>query len=143
MASQHHTAADNIFEDLKKFQTLIHQYPNSRLTFVEIPHYSIIKWNARTKSLSTDDYVNQDQDLHKQIVEINQKIQELNASLKVQSPLLNLHLIASKKVKRGKDKPRKQYINYQLYLDGIHLKPILAKAWLAEFSSQIRIDCWR
>jgi hypothetical protein len=52
----------------------------------------------------------------------------VSSCLNVRSPLLNLHLKASKQVKRGKNRPRKQYVNYQLSLDGIHPKPILAKA---------------
>ena len=98
--------------------------------------------NIHAKKTPTEDRINQDQELHQQIVDLNTQIQDLNSSLNVRSPLLNLHLKASKQVKRGKNKPRKQYINYQLYLDGIHLKLILAKTWHAEISTQIRIDCW-
>jgi len=142
LATQHFETSKNIFEQLQKFKLLLQPYPNSRITFIEIPHYSITKWNSRVKKSPTEDRINQDQELHEQIVDLNTQIQDLNSSLNVRSPLLNLHLKASKQVKRGKSRPRKQYINYQLYLDGIHPKPILAKAWLAEVSTQIRIDCW-
>ena len=142
LATQHSETSNNIFEQLQKFKLLLQPYPNSRITFIEIPHYSITKWNSRVKKSPTEDRINQDQELHQQIVDLNTQIQNLNSSLNVRSPLLNLHLKASKQVKRGKNRPRKQYVNYQLNLDGIHPKQILAKAWLAEISTQIRIGCW-
>ena len=143
LARQHSETSKNIFEELQKFKLLLQPYPNSRITFIEIPHYSITKWNSCVKKSPTEDRINQDQELHQQILNLSTQIQDLNSSLNVWSPLLNLHLKASKQVKRGKNKPRKQYINYQLYLDGIHPKSILANAWLAEISTLIRTDCWQ
>jgi hypothetical protein len=46
----------------------------------------------------TEDRINQDQELHQQIVNLNTQIQDLNSSLNVRSPLLNLHLKTSKQV---------------------------------------------
>ena len=143
LTSQHPEAAQNIFEELAKFKAVIQQFPGSRITFVEIPYYSILRWNLHAKKGQPEDRIAQDQQLSQQITEVNSKITELNTALGVRTPLLNLHLKARKHVKRGKDKPYKHYINYQLYLDGIHPKPILAKVWLAEFSKQIRADCCR
>jgi predicted DNA binding CopG/RHH family protein len=119
LATQHSETSKNVFEELKKFKLLLQPYPNSRITFIEIPHYSITKWNIHAKKSPTEDRINQDQELHQQILNSNTQIQDLDSSLNVRSPLLNLHLKASKQVKRGKNKPRKQYINYQLYLDDI------------------------
>ena len=117
LATQHSETSKNIFEQVQKFNLLLQPYLNSRITFIEIPHYSITKWNSRVKKSPTEDRINQDQELHQQIVDLNTQIQNLNSSLNVRSPLLNLHLKASKQVKRGKNRPRKQYINYQLNLD--------------------------
>lgn len=142
LASQHPEAVENIFTKLQKFQQVLQLYPHSKITFIETPYYSITKWNDRTKKSQSNDRIEQDKELYHQIENLNSRVHELNTSLNVHSPLLNLHLKASKQVKRGKDKPRKHYNNYQLYIDGIHPKPLLAKAWLAELSEQIQKDCW-
>jgi hypothetical protein len=107
LATQHSETSKNVLEELKKFKLLLQPYPNSKITFTEIPHYSITKWNGRVKKSPTEDRINQDQELHQQIVDLNTQIQDLNSSPNVRSPLLNLHLKASKQVKRAKNKPRK------------------------------------
>jgi hypothetical protein len=40
-----------------------------------------------------------------------------------------VHLRAGKQVKRGKNKPTKDIINFNLLSDGIHPSPLLAKVW--------------
>jgi hypothetical protein len=49
LATQHSETSKNIFEQLQKFKLLLQPYPNSRITFIEIPHYSITKWNSGVK----------------------------------------------------------------------------------------------
>ena len=43
LATQHSETSKNVFEELKKFKVLLQPYPNSRITLIEIPHYSITK----------------------------------------------------------------------------------------------------
>jgi hypothetical protein len=50
----------------------------------------------------------------------------------MRSPLLTVHLRARKQVKRGKNKPTKDIINFNLLSDGIHPSPLLAKVLLKE-----------
>jgi hypothetical protein len=42
--------------------------------------------------------------------------------------------------KRGKNKPTKDIINFNLLSDGIHPSPLLAKVWLKEISIIISVD---
>jgi hypothetical protein len=58
----------------------------------------------------------------------------------VKSPLLTVHLRARKQVKRGKNKPKKDIIKFNLLSDGIHPSPLLAKVWLKEISMRISVD---
>jgi hypothetical protein len=51
---------------------------------------------------------------------LNKLIHDWNTAQEVHSPLLNIHLIARKQIRRGKNKPSKKYINYNLLVDGIH-----------------------
>jgi hypothetical protein len=46
--------------------------------------------NIHPKKTPTEDRINQDQELHQQIVDLNTQIQDLTSSLNVRSPLLNL-----------------------------------------------------
>ena len=85
-------------------------------------------------------FKDQDEQLQNQIDQVNTFIQQYNTTVRARSPLLNHHLKARKQVRTGKGKPHKNY--YNLYTDGIHPKPILAKAWLREITEQIRKDCW-
>jgi hypothetical protein len=60
LATQHSETSKNVLEELKKFKLLLQPYPNSKITFTEIPHYSITKWNGRVKNSPTEDRINQD-----------------------------------------------------------------------------------
>ena len=143
LANQHPEAATDIIESLQKFKDILKPYPNSRLTILEIPHYSIVRWNTSRGHPNPDTFKDQDEQLQHQIDEINTFIQQYNTTLHAHSPPLNNQLKARKQVPRGKDKPHKSYYNYNLYSDGIHPKPLLARAWLKEITEQIRKDCWQ
>ncbi|CAC5418220.1 unnamed protein product [Mytilus coruscus] len=71
LASQHLDTSKNLFENLKKFKLLLQPDPNSKITFIEIPHYSITKWINHNKKSPSEDRINQDQELHQQIVNLN------------------------------------------------------------------------
>lgn len=142
LRSQHREAPSRVTENLEKFIDALKPYPNCKITFLEVPYYSIATWNKKFKPTKTEQYAEQDSQLIEQIDKINTHIYQLNATLQKQYPLLNIHLLARKQVRRGKSAPNKEYINFKLLIDGIYPKPILAKVWLAKISQQIRKDCW-
>ena len=119
----------------------MNQYPNCKLTFLEVPHYSIVRWNTTRGHRQPEVFATQDNTLHGQIEAINQVIHTLNREQGVRSPLLTVHFRARKKVKRGKNKPTKDIINFNLLSDGMHPSPLLAKVWLKEISMRISVDC--
>lgn len=127
----------------KQFIDLVNQYPNCKLTFLEVPHYSIAHWNTTRGHRQPEVFATQDNTLHEQIEAINQVIHTLNREQGVRSPLLTVHLRARKQVKRGKNKPTKDIINFNLLSDGIHPSPLLAKVWLKEISMRISVDCYQ
>jgi hypothetical protein len=116
----------------KQFIDLVNQYPNCKLTFLEVPHYSIVHWNTTRGQCQLEVFAKQDNTLHEQIEAINQVIHTLNREQGMRSPLLTVHLRARKQVKRGKNKPTKDIINFNLLSDGIHPSPLLAKVLLKE-----------
>ena len=108
---------------------------------MEIPHYSIYKWNKSHKHPDINKCLAEDDIFANHIAEINDHISYINNNLNTRSPGVSLdilHRINSKnKHKRAKD----QY-NYQLYLDEIPPSRNLARVWLRKISLKVKIDCW-
>ena len=140
LANQQPEPANEIIESLQKIEAILKPYPGTKLTILEVPHYSIVQWNTSRNHPKPDIFKDQDEQLQNQIDQVNTFIQQYNTTVRARSRLLNHHLKARKQVRTGKGKPHKNY--YNLYTDGIHPKPILAKAWLREITEQIRKDCW-
>ena len=61
LANQHPEAATEIIESLQKFKDILKPYPNSRLTVLEIPHYSIVHWNTSRSHPNPDTFKDQDE----------------------------------------------------------------------------------
>jgi hypothetical protein len=75
----------------KQFIDLVNQYPNCKLTFLEVPHYSIVRWNTTRGHRQPEVFATQDNTLHEQIEAINQVIHTLNRE---QLSSLLLHSVA-------------------------------------------------
>ena len=88
----------------KQIIDLVNQYPNCKLTFLEIPHYSIVRWNTTRGRRQPEVFATQDNTLHEQTEAINQVIHTLNREQGVKSPLLTVHLRARKQVKINQKK---------------------------------------
>ncbi|CAG2233857.1 unnamed protein product [Mytilus edulis] len=163
------TSDDTVQLILDKFHEcidIVKKYPHSKITILEIPPYSIIKYNQKIASKINnkkqnnhkdsnnnhtdlvaqsdiiDKYTEQETQLQQQIVKVNDGIKYLNSTLGTKSPCFSIHLQSRRQRSRGKSKPTEKYINYNLYSDGIHPKRLLAKAWLGQISDLIQKDCW-
>jgi hypothetical protein len=55
----------------KQFTDLVNQYPNCKLTFVEVPHHSVVRWNITRGHCQPEVFVTQDNTPHEQIETIN------------------------------------------------------------------------
>lgn len=54
LTSQSSDASNSVFNKLNEYIDIIKPNPNCKLTFVEIPHYSIVHWNKRIKPEKAD-----------------------------------------------------------------------------------------
>lgn len=130
----------NNFQEISK---LLSGYTGCRTTFLEIPPYSIFEWNKQHKHTEPNKFLADDVALAKQIIEINNHIRYINSTLNVSTPSPSftasvLHIINSKNThERARDK-----YNFQLYKDGIHPSPNLARVWLRKISHLVKRDCW-
>jgi hypothetical protein len=55
--TQPSTVITNLF---KQFIDLVNQYPNCKLTFLEVPHYSIVRWNITRGHRQPEVFATQD-----------------------------------------------------------------------------------
>jgi hypothetical protein len=136
-------AIDNLIRNFEDIVTLIQGYPVCKVTFLEIPVYSIYLWNKAKEHPDPRSFISKDNTLISHILDANHKIRALNNRLSVRSPGLNndvYHPITCHT--KNKHKRARDLYNFNLYRDGIHPKELLAKVWLRKIIQRIRIDCW-
>ena len=137
---------DSILTEIQKIRDIISRYPDSKLTILEVPLYSIIAWNKKRRNHpDLSQFVVQEQALEEQIVKLNREIRKVNTELHSYSPKFSSDLARTSKYRKGSkhDKSvRRVHHNFQLYKDGIHPIKILAITWLRKINDQIVLDCW-
>ena len=127
----------NIEKKLKEIVKIVQKYPGSKVTILETPIYSIVKWNREKGHKDPDTFAEQDQKLQNQIVLLNNKIRQINHNLGVHSPQFSCDLYKTSNYKKGKKRETasRQYYNFDLLEDGIHPNYLLYLHSLRRFSS--------
>lgn len=143
LRSDTHESIDILLSNLHKIVELFQIYPDSKLSFLEIPIYSIYEWNNYQKHPDVNQFLAQDELLIDQIHRANIQIKDINILLNSRAPSLNADIKHStgKNSKNHHKRERDQY-NWTLYKDGIHPKVNLSKVWLRKLATQIKGDCW-
>lgn len=160
LTSDNEDTVQFILDKYQEFMNIIRNYPQSKITFLEIPVYSIKKYNQKIKlknesrrnrnnrecesntDSKTDNLEDHTSRLEQQITKINESIRYLNETLGSRSPNFSLHLQNRRQRSRGSKQPTEKYYNYNLYSDGLHPSRLLARTWLKEIEDQIQSDCW-
>ena len=89
------------------------QYPGNKITFLELPFYSIVKWNSVHNHKEPSYFQEQDRALENQIIQLNSEIKKLNERNQTFSPDFNFDLyIEHQKQKR---QVSRRYFNLELY----------------------------
>lgn len=96
------------------------------VTFLEIPPYSIQKWNTCKGHSNPSIFKEQDRILADRVATLNHHIRLVNDSNECQSPKFRLDVLRNKGSNRGPSRP---YINFNLFPDGVHPCRILAEYW--------------
>jgi len=102
LASETESNIDKAAEYLQKIKELMKSYPGSKVTFLEIPVYSIVEFNRDRGHKTPEDFKEQDTKLEKQIYKLNDKIRELNREEHTHSPLFTVDLIQNSKTIKNK-----------------------------------------
>ena len=130
-----------IVENFQEIPEILQKYPGYKLTFLEIPHYSIYKWNKSHKHPDINKCLAEDDTLANHVAEINDHISYINNNLNTRSSGVSLDILHRSNSKK-KHKSAKDQYNYQLYLDEIPPSRNLARVWLRKISLKVKIDCW-
>ena len=111
------------------------------LVFIHIPVYSITHYNRYKNHNNPDIFSEQDFLLRQQIDIVNRYIDDTNRILHTFSPHLSHDLEKSKRNSVFSYRTKYSF-NYNLYIDGIHPKPSLAKLWLARLCRLVHDLCY-
>jgi hypothetical protein len=148
---------DQTQDILEQYQTIINlvkEYPNSKVTLLETPLYSIACYNQFKgfKSSSKQGEKNkpsfdhdQDKELQSRILNLNSQIKILNRGLGQIAAAFNQDVYESTKrrTQRRQGPPTTSIVTkFSLYRDGIHPKTPPAKVWLRKLELQVFMDCW-
>ena len=135
---------DYILSYYRKIEKLMQNHPNSRVTFLEIPLYSIYEYNKQKNHTDLDQFTEQDIELNRQIYKLNQEIREINRAANCHSPSFTSDLIYKTTVKKGGHRraENKKKHNFQLLVDGIHPTNLLAETWVRRIAEKYKEDCW-
>jgi hypothetical protein len=79
--------------NIQKIIELVKQYPNCRVTFLEIPIFSIKECNEHRKHNTPDQFKDQDLKLEEQVYNLNSKIRTTNVENNNHSPVFSTDLI--------------------------------------------------
>ncbi len=109
-----------------------------KCTFLQIPYYSIQRWNETKGHQNPVIYKADDEQLTSLIDTANEFVELLNSETNTHTPKLNQDLVRSRKKKGGK---QRYSLNFNLLHDGIHPGENIARSWLASISRQIHKDC--
>ena len=85
---------------------MLKPYPGTKLTILEIPHYTIVQWNTSRNPPKPEIFKDQDEQRQNQIdqVGLNTLIHQYNTTLQACSPLLQPSLKSSKTSTKRKGK---------------------------------------
>ena len=136
---------DKLVNEYKGIIATVKKYPGSKVSFLEIPIYSIQKYNKEQGHKDPSVFSEQDETLKELVYKLNGKIRQINKDLGTHSPELSSDLSKTRKYRCGKSRKlkTKKYYNFNLYYDGLHPNLTLGKAWLKKISEQAKRDCWR
>lgn len=125
------------FIELKNY--IVQNIPKSEVIFLEIPPYSIQRWNKTQGHKQPDIFAEDDQNLQDQLYQLNKYIREINNS-ETKSPKFEYDIRKISKRKGGTD----EYLNFNLYADdGVHPSPTLSKLWLRRICTKILERCFK
>ena len=97
LTNQNNDTIDELRTYYQLVAEMLNIFPASKLTILEIPPYSIERWNSLKHHKHPENFREQDHDLWDQIDKLNNLIRYMNSSLGSHSPNLSLTLYKNPK----------------------------------------------
>ena len=131
-------AFSHIQSQITRYINFVSRFPTVKLVFLEIPPYSIVKYNEAKGHINPQDYHSQDLELTQRIAYANDYLREVNDRRCVAPPRFKLDLLKFRKQEGGKQRVS---LNFKLYKDGIHPSYLSARCWMKRIVARMLADC--
>lgn len=143
LRSETNSAVEQLTTNFEEIGNLLQQYPGCKLTFLELPVYSIFEYNYKKGHRDPNQFKTQDETLIRQVHMVNSQIRRINSKLEKRAPNFCQDL-SHNKVKTTKNQHirLRDRFNFTLYRDGEHPSTIQAKVWLRKLCIKIGDECW-
>ena len=134
-------ALRSLSDNLLQLEEFFQGRSSAKLTILQIPYYSIRKWNSLKGDDTSESPQNIEKDLElKRLVDVsNGVIDQINFRLSTRSPKFNLDI--ERQSKKRQQAP-KISINWGLFKDGVHPDDLLARVWLRNICKGIIRECY-
>ena len=141
LKSEDFSAGNRLCRFYRQIHEYISDYPNIRLIFLQLPCYSIYFWNLSHGHSDPEQFREKDKILANQLSEVNKYIRGFNSVLHPEINSVDFGLDLEKSNKPHNRRHISYCNNFQLYLDGIHPCPELARLWVVRLSLRLEKDC--
>ena len=145
LTSQDNSAALNLVRYYHKINNYIQSRSAAKVTFLEIPIYSIYEFNYHNQHDNPDQFRDDDAKLRSQIYYVNGKIREINYNNRCHSPVFSTDITRTSKERSPYNTneyiKRKKY-SWWMYIDGIHPGFLLGSVWFRKITQRALRDCW-
>ena len=139
------TVVDHIVSQYYRVITIVKQYPNTKVKFIEVPCFSIFAYNKFKGHTSPDSFKVHDTEICRQVEHLNSVIREINSGIKERTLPFNSDLKRRRKdtnKKTGSFRIRTSY-KFAAYYDGIHADKDLALIWTKRLTDDINFNCFK
>jgi hypothetical protein len=118
LKSENDEEVDKIISKYNEIIKITNRYPGTKVTFLETPVYSIKNWNESKRYKDTKVFVEQDENLSKQIYTLNGKVREINNSLGTHSPVFFIRSESQRQIPvwKGQETEDQQILQLQITL---------------------------
>ena len=108
-----YTVIQKLKSEFELIYEILIQYPGNKITFLELPFYSIVKWNSVHNHKEPSSFQEQDRALENRIIQLISEIKKLNKRNQTFSPNFDLYR-TSKTKRRGGRQVSRRYFNLEL-----------------------------
>ena len=131
-------AISYVKDQIQKFRQYVSHFPTVQLVFLEIPCYSIVRYNRHLRYPNADSFLENEYILNERIGILNDHIREVNFDSGFSTPRFKKDLLKYRKKAGG---VQKITLDYSGYFDGLHPNVKLARTWMKRIVMHMLIAC--